>query len=373
MNDENDLEREEILTRLMAQYYEALEASTSTAALDESVVELTGDLASEWEDTKSCLEILDRARRQGPPPKDPSEAQNTSRPRNIGRFRIESELGRGGLGIVYLAHDPRLGRKVAIKVPRFDALVDDDARRRFLREAEAAARLSHPHLVALHEVGEDGATCFLVSEYCAGETLAAWLRQRTSPVPDHQAAMLVLRLAEAVEHAHSRGVLHRDIKPGNVLLENVTTGDVPRGDDEPFEMMPKLTDFGMAKLLEETGNETRSGAIIGTLAYMSPEQAEGRVHQLDARTDVYALGAVLYELLTGAAPFRGQTDVDTLRQLMANNPVAPHRTRRDVPRDLEAICLKGLEKEPAKRYPTAPRWQPTCDGFWRTSRHWRAP
>ena len=349
-------EPDELLLGLMAQYDEALAAEQPTIAVDESAIQSDAPLAADWEATKRCLELLDRARRQGDIESLDCCSPGASAPqasivaqRQLGRFTIERELGRGGLGIVYLAHDPQLGRKVALKIPRFEALLDDDLRRRFMREAEAAARLNHPHLVAIHDVGEDGSTCYLASEYCPGPTLSQWLSDRRASVPLGEAASIVLALAEAVEHAHSRGVLHRDIKPSNVLL--ATIRDCSSESDRPF---PKLTDFGMAKLLEQEGGATtREGAIIGTLAYMAPEQAEGRVDQLDARTDVYALGAILYELVTGIAPYGGQTDVDTLRQLILNEPAAPHKLRPDVPRDLEAIALKCLAKNPAKRYPTA--------------------
>ncbi len=353
MKDQNADSREDILTRLMAQYDEALATGTPAAELDESAAQLDPKLATEWEGAKSCLELLDRARRQSPRPKGDSEQAAAARPRFLVRFRIERELGHGGLGIVYLAEDPRLGRKVAIKIPRFDAIADQGLRRRFLREAEAAARLSHPHLVTLHEVGEDGSVCYLVSEYCPGPTLAAWLRQRAAPMGARQAAAVALRLAEAVHHAHSRGVLHRDIKPSNVLLDVVAPGAGPIVEGEHPEVSPKLTDFGMAKLLEQESGETRTGAIVGTMAYMSPEQAEGRVDELDVRTDVYSLGALLYEMLLGAAPYVGKTDVDTLRQLIASEPVAPRRIRADLPRDLEAITLRCMARRPADRYATA--------------------
>ena len=184
---------------------------------------------------------------------------------------LERELGRGGLGIVYLAHDPQLGRKVALKIPRFEALLDNDLRERFLREAEAAARLNHPHIVALHEVGEDSTTCYLASEYCPGPTLAEWLRESKSTIPYSSAAKFVSQLAEGVEHAHSRGVLHRDIKPSNVLLSTRSYDN-----ETEFPGTPKLTDFGMAKLLEQEGGDmTRTGAIIGTLAYMAHRAGRG--------------------------------------------------------------------------------------------------
>lgn len=361
----NDNGREEVLTRLMAEYDEALAANAPTKVVDESVVDFDPQLALEWDEAKWCIDLLDRARRlaAGRPSvaPDPSNLDrfgadsglDIQTTRRVGRFQIERELGRGGLGIVYLAHDPQLGREVAIKVPRFEALLDDGMLRRFLREAEAAARLSHPHLVTLLEVGQDGPICYLTSEYCPGPTLAEWLREHRELVPAKQAAALMLDLAEAVQHAHSRGVLHRDIKPSNVLLEPKTGGWETALGNQLSDLSAKLTDFGMAKLLEQERGETRTGAILGTPAYMSPEQAEGRIDELDARTDVYALGAILYEMLIGDPPYVGKTDADTLRQLVTREPTAPRRARRDLPRDLEAIVLKCLARKPGDRYATA--------------------
>ncbi len=353
---DRDIEqREDLLVGLMADYEEALAAGKPTIKIEETAAEFDPQLTAEWDDAKQCLELLDRARRCGTreiglhsPVSTKASVVNAPQ-RRLGRFILERELGRGGLGIVYLAHDPQLGRSVAIKIPRFEAILDDDLRHRFLREAEAAARLNHPNLVALHEVGEDGTTCYLASEFCPGPTLAQWLSARTVPVPASEAAAIVLALAEGVRHAHGRGVLHRDIKPSNVLL---SAND---GGDEHYNLLsPKLTDFGMAKLLEQNGaDRTRTGAILGTLAYMAPEQAEGRADKLDCRTDVYALGAILYELLVGAAPYSGQTDVDTLRKMLVSDPVRPRSLRTDVPRDLEAIALKCLAKKQADRYATA--------------------
>ncbi len=341
--------RDDLLIRLMADYDEALEAGAPAPPIDESVVDSEPQLAADWQVEKAWLDALHQARQI-----IPLEAGNSkptashTRPHQIGRFTIERELGRGGLGIVYLARDPQLGRSVALKVPRADSLLDHEMRPRFLREAEAAARLNHPNVATLLEVGEDDGLCYLASEYCPGPTLAEWLEARYDRVAPRDAAVLMLALTEAVQHAHSRGVLHRDIKPSNVLMAE-SAGDAPVA-----VWSPKLTDFGLAKLLEQTSDDrTRTGIILGTPAYMAPEQVEGRVNELDNRTDVYGLGAVLYELLAGVAPYRGQTEIDTLRQLIATEPVPPRKLRPDIPRDLEAIALKCLAKNPAHRYQTA--------------------
>lgn len=280
----------------------------------------------------------------------------------FGRFELRRELGRGGQGVVYHAYDPRLKRDVAVKVPRPEVLVTEDLRRRFRREAEAAARLDHPNLVAIYEVGEVGPVCYLVSAYCPGPSLAAWLRTRSQPLPPQDVARFVAALAEAVAFMHSQGVLHRDIKPGNILLCEAASPVAPaeasstRAEFSPAclaECEPKLTDFGLAKLTEGLTGPTRTGAVLGTPAYMAPEQADGRWGPISPATDVYALGVLLYELLTGKPPFLGSTDVDTVRQLLAEEPRSLTGIRADLPRDLTTICLKCLEKEPARRYGSA--------------------
>ncbi|HEY1603605.1 MAG TPA: protein kinase [Pirellulales bacterium] len=275
-------------------------------------------------------------------------------PRHIGRYSIWRVAGRGGIGVVYRAFDPLLGRMVALKVPRPETLSNADLRRRFLREAEVAGRLCHPGIVTVFEVRGDDSCCYIATEYCEGPTLAAWLRNRAEPLAPRESAELVSALAAAVQHAHSRGVLHRDIKPTNVMLEFSTTSRDQRDSVAgPARLVPKLGDFGMAKLQEQCGEETRYGTVIGTPEYMSPEQAQGRVEDLDATTDVYALGALLYRLLTGRPPFQGATDAATLHRVVYEEPLAPRRVRRDIPPDLEAICLKCLGKLPNERYATA--------------------
>jgi WD40 repeat protein len=280
----------------------------------------------------------------------------------VAGYKIERELGRGGMGVVYLARDGRLGRWVALKMLLAGALAGAKERARFRTEAEAAARLQHPHIVQVYEVGDQEGRPYLALEYVAGSSLAQQLQG--TPQPVRWAAELVEVLARAIHDAHQHGIIHRDLKPANVLLatENTeatekdrkqnSTGSVPSV-SSLAHCTPKITDFGLAKQLDGAAALTGSGTLVGTPNYMAPEQADGRRGKVGPATDIYALGAMLYECLTGRPPFPAETVLETLLQTLRTEPVAPSRLRPGLPRDLETICLKCLKKEPARRYASA--------------------
>jgi WD40 repeat protein/serine/threonine protein kinase len=253
----------------------------------------------------------------------------------IAHFELLDELGTGGFGTVWKARDTQLDRFVAIKVPRFEHS-DPQHAEFFLREARAAAQLRHPQIVAVHEVGRDDGTLYIVSDFVQGVTLHD--RLTAGPLTPREAAELVAQAAEAVHHAHESGVIHRDLKPKNIILDS--------------DGRPLIMDFGLAK--REAGEITMTidGKVLGTVGYMSPEQAAGEGHHVDRRTDVYSLGVILFELLTGELPFRGNQRM-LLHQVIHDDPPSPRKFNNRIPRDLETICLKAIAKEPHRRFPAA--------------------
>ena len=265
----------------------------------------------------------------------------------IDGYEILAELGRGGMGVVYKARDLRLNRLVALKMIRSAHLASAAERDRFRTEAEAAARIQHPLVVPVYASGEFDGCPYFVCEYIEGGSL----KEKVAGMPQSagDAARLVLLLARGVQAIHQHQIIHRDLKPANVLL--APPGDEP-GLNTPYGI-PKVADFGLAKCLDRNRDGTASGAVMGTPYYMAPEQASGESKRMGPATDVYALGVILYELLTGRVPIRGQSDLDTLTKIVTE-PVPPPRTlRSDVPVGLEAICLRCLQKKPEDRYPTA--------------------
>src|SRR5262245_32611657 len=267
-------------------------------------------------------------------------------------YEVIGLVGRGAMGLVYKARQIRTDRVVALKVPGH---LDLETRVRFTSEAQAAARLSHPNIVQVYEVGEHNGRPFLALEYVDGGTLAATLTG--APLPPRAAAALVETLAAAVGVAHTHGVVHRDLKPANVLLSSKFQAPssklLSNLELGTWNLELKVADFGLARRIDSDSGQTRSGMILGTPDYMAPEQAAGRNKSVGPPADVYALGVILYELLTGRPPFKGTGMLETLEQVRTLEPVPPRRLQPAIPRDLETICLKCLQKDPARRYAVA--------------------
>ena len=271
--------------------------------------------------------------------KTPSGAFNAlASPGNAGPadYELLGELGRGGMGVVYKARHRRLNRLVAFKMIR-GAYVDEVQLARFKIEAEAVATLRHPNILLIYDIGEFSGSPYVALELLEGGSLFEKLR--ASLLPPRQAAQWMVPLVLAMDAAHKAGIVHRDLKPANILFSS--------------DGVPKITDFGLAKRLEEDEGQTHTGQVMGTPSYMAPEQARGDTKSAGPAADIYSLGAILYEMLTGRPPFKGISAMDTVKQVIEVEPVSPSRIQYRVPRDLETICLKCLQKEPRKRYAAA--------------------
>ena len=255
----------------------------------------------------------------------------------FGKYELLSEIARGGMGIVYRARQVNLNRIVALKMILSGAIASPDDVKRFYIEAEAAASLEHPNIVSIYEIGEHDGQHFFSMALVDGKNLLEPLKD--GPLAANEAAAIMAKVAEAIDYAHSKGVLHRDIKPANILIDS-------KGD-------PKITDFGLARIDEGDSNLTRTGLILGTPSFMPPEQAAGRVRDIGPLSDVYSIGATLYSLITGQPAFLGSSPLDTLNMVLSQPPKDPRSYVPSIPKDLQTICLKCLEKNPRDRYPSA--------------------
>src|SRR5215831_13912675 len=297
---------------------------------------------------ESGLHLLDeealvpRARDDPGRPDAPTRAATRSErllevPGDFGDYKLLEEIGRGGQGVVYRAHQKSLNRTVALKIIGLGPWASEAHLKRFRREAEAAANLDHPFIVPIHEVGEREGCCYFSMNFVEGGQLDQVVRR--APISMRQAVELIVKLARTVHYAHEHGILHRDIKPGNILLD-------AKGE-------PHLTDFGLARLVESESSVTHTLDILGTPSYMAPEQAVGNNTAVSNATDVYGIGAVLYQLLTGQPPFAGGATYETIKLLLDTEPRQPRLLNPKIDRDLSTICLKCLEKDPQRRYPAA--------------------
>src|SRR5262245_56905614 len=255
----------------------------------------------------------------------------------FGHYELIEPIAKGGMGIVYKARQKNLNRVVAIKMILAGQFADQSDIDRFYAEAEAAAALSHPNIVAIHEIGEMNGQHFFSMDFIDGKSLSGLIQE--NPVPPRQAAEFARTIAETMEFAHEKGVVHRDLKPANILLDK--------------RQRPLITDFGLAKQVSNTSQLTMAGSIVGTPSYMPPEQAAGKIEEVGPWSDLYSLGAILYELLTGRPPFRAATPFETIRQVLETEAPSPRLLNPNVPRDLETICLKCLQKARTNRYASA--------------------
>ncbi len=276
--------------------------------------------------------------------------------RSFGDYDLIRPLARGGMGVVYQARQRKLNRVVALKMILSGDLAKDEDVRRLQLEAEAAARLDHSGIVPVYEAGEIDGQHFFSMGYIDGGSLEERLQAR-GPLAPRQAATILRRIAEAVDYAHQQGIVHRDLKPSNVLMDR--------------DGNPKVSDFGLAKRLRDESHLTASGTILGTPSYMAPEQAAGRLHAVGPLSDVYGLGAILYRVLVGRPPFFSASAVQTLKQVLEEEPVAPRQLNRAIDQDLETICLKCLQKDPSRRYESAQGLAEDLGAGSPASRSWR--
>ncbi len=360
------------------QLIQLLQSGESAAISDDMLAALSDDQRQHFLELRHALQLLEDGNPDfhqaavdsaligedsTPGQNEPLWTTENPTPKQLGHYEVLETLARGGFGVVLKARDTKLGRLVALKIPRLESLMSGaKSRERFVREARLVAMLGHPAIVPVYETGADGSILFIASAFCNGGTLGHWYRDRQKKIDPQLAARIVARLAEGVQHAHARGVIHRDLKPGNVLLHFADGEQTEATGDDLVDAL-RIADFGLARFTASDQQMTQTGATIGTPAYMSPEQARGLVNQIDERSDIYALGAILYELLAGKPPILGESNLATMRAVETEVPVSPEKADASVPRDLSAICMKCLEKDAANRYTDAQRLQDDLASF----------
>ena len=345
-SEEISKRREEEFDRIVHGFYESVEngVTPDEADLIARHPGFADELRSFFADVNNLLTIDRQQLNSGVRPEEtlrtgpnaPTLAPD-SRFQYIGTYRIVREISRGGMGIVFEAYQESLRRRVALKLILSGNFASDDLVQRFKSEAEAAARLDHPGIVPIFEIGQHEGLYYFSMGLVDGESVAD--RLRDEPLPPKEAAKLLAEVCDAVAYAHSHGVIHRDLKPGNVLIDKAGN--------------PRVTDFGLAKQLDTDNELTPSGHVLGTPAYMSPEQAMGNTQATGVLADVYSLGATLYAMLTGHPPFQAASTIESLRQVIEREPLSPRLQNPRIPKDLETICLKCLRKETEQRYSSA--------------------
>ena len=350
-DDPHEIDMDFIVDEL-CEYMSRLDNQAENPAEKARNPQIDAELESTMRECRSILDFLHESRSQIESlPRDLTSAESFggfSMPSRIGRFKIIERLGFGGYGVVFRGFDEEHDREVAIKIPRPELLESPEMIQRFAREASIVAQLSHPNIISIYESECYGIVPYIVMAYIPGQTLSEW-RASQSQVSPQTAAKIVRDLAQGVAHAHERGVLHRDIKPGNVILAS----HAPLAPAADLEFVPILTDFGVAQCADLNSKRTQSGALLGTMRYMSPEQAAGKTHEIAQRTDVYGLGTILYELLTGQPPFQSTNPQRLLSNVLYDLPVPPRKLCPTLPAEIELICERCMEKVPANRYPTA--------------------
>lgn len=330
-----DLELAEILDRLTDRRNKDRPTLEQLTAAHPQLAE---ELRALWGTALMVDAVASHSASETAPLPSPEPNRTVDPPRNLGDFELYEELGRGGMGVVYRARQHTLHRDVAVKLILQGAQASEIEKTRFRAEVAAAAQLEHPNIVPIYEVGEADGRLYFAMKLIDGETLAS--RVAKGPLPEQFAVDVVLRIARAIEYAHQRGVVHRDLKPANVLIDETGT--------------PHVTDFGLAKLVAaDAASLTHSGTILGTPSYMAPEQAAGNRGKVGPQSDVYSLGAILYSLLAGRAPFQGSSPVETVLMVLEQNPLPPRLLNRRISRDLEMIVLKSLQKPAELRYASA--------------------